>query len=142
METTAGNIILATLIGTAIITGCFFILAPFVPVNEIQYAELNHTYAKFNEMNAKTQDITNVIQKVKPADDPLSKLLGIANSFLNLCYGAITQIWGSITILTNIILDSGSNFLHLPTWLTGLLITSLLVMIAFAIMAAYFRWRM
>ena len=37
---------------------------------------------------------------------------------------------------------SGSNFLHLPIWVTGLFTTSLLVIIAFAIMAAYFRWRM
>jgi len=140
-ETTARQLIFSALIFTAIITGCFVIIGGFVPDGDINstsdYGTYNRSYAKFAAIREDSEEIQSKMQTVQPEEGTIN--LGILDGLVRSSWGAISLTWRSVTTMTSIISNLSSDF-GLPIWFTGLLITIIIVTIAFAIIAAIFKW--
>lgn len=134
-ETTARQLVISALIFTALISGSFIWISNFASTDS-DFQEYNVTFQKFN--NIKTQ--SDAMQKIMSEDaEPSSGVLGILNGLIESSWGAISLIWDSIATMGTLLSDLTDTF-GIPVWFSGLLIAIIGISIAFAIMAAIFKW--
>ena len=139
-EITAGQFIIATIIFGAIIAGAFSLISMAIPdTDNARFKEYNATFNKFNTIKSNAEETANQIEDGKP----ISGVLGILNGLIESSWGSLKLIWNSVSTMNTIISEtaSGGMGIPIPTWLTGMIITIILVTIAFAMMAAWFKWR-
>lgn len=141
METTASQVVIACLIFASMLTGGFVVLGAFVPSDtaaQTNYQMYNQTYSKFNDINTNTKSFSESIKDAQPS----SGVLGIANGLLQTAYGALAQMWTSVSLLITMMDSLSMSVLHIPFWITGLIATIVLATVAFSLMAAWFHWRL
>jgi len=140
-ETTAREFLFASLIFGAVIAGAFTLIAIALPQTDTgNFSAYNDTYNKFTNLRTDAEASTAVVKDAAPVNGPL----GILNGLIEASWGSLTLVWNSFTTLTSVIDDTstgGLRVFNLPIWFTGLIITMILVTITFAIMAAWFQWR-
>ena len=139
MQITTSAVVIGCIIFIGVLTGCFSIMSAFVPSDpgsQMIYSNYTNIYDQFSNMQSSTNSITNTVSTVQPA----SGTLGIANGLLQNSYGAVKQIWSSLSIITVILSDLSNSFFGLPLWFTGTLTTVLLLTVGFGLLAVYFRW--
>jgi len=134
-ETTARQLIISALIFTALVTGCFVFISAYLPEDNDNFQEYNTTFDKFSDIDANRQQIQEKMEDAEPS----SGILGILNGLISASWGAIKLIWSSVTTMGTILGDLSSQF-GVPVWFTGLLIAIIGVTVAFAVMAAIFKW--
>lgn len=139
VETTARVLIIASLTLMAIIAGGFAVMAPFVDTEATPYTQYNNTLNKFDDINSRA------LQLRDPIDDPPPKsgALGILDSLIEGTLGVFRQMWDTLDALTSFISDvnEGALGFPIPQWLTGWMIAVITAGLAFALMAAWFKWR-
>lgn len=136
-ETTARQFIFSALIFGAIITGCFILIANSLP-DSAQKSELekyNTTLNKFADLQEQSEKVNDKIE----SGEPRSGALGMINGLIESSWGSLRLIFGSVSTFSSI-LSSLSNQLGVPVWFTGLLISIITTTVAFALMAAWFKW--
>ena len=104
------------------------------------FSDYDATYNKFETLRENTAQTTDAIEDASPDQG----VLGVLNGLISASWGAVKNVYISFGTFTGIIEDTstgGLRVFNLPTWFTGLLISMIAVTIAFALMAAWFQWR-
>lgn len=136
--TSARQIVVASLIFVAIITGFFTMISAVIPSDAGNFTNYNNSFNKFGEMREEMDDIADKTQNAKPEEGEEGILTGLYEA----SFGAVKKSWDSISILTTIISDltKGALPFNMPTWFTALLITIISVTLAFALIASWRKW--
>jgi len=135
-ETTARQILIASLIFGAIITGGFIWISGAMPTDPgNDFREYNNTFNKFQTLKYESEQIQSSIEDAKPT----SGLLGILNGLIESSWGALRLVWTSVSTMSTIF-SNLSSMLGVPVWLTSLFIGLIGIVLAFALMAAWFKW--
>lgn len=136
--TTARQFIIASLIFTAVLTGGFTLIAMSIPEGAGNYSDYNRSFNKFAVIRDNANTMTSSIENAEPAEG----VEGILTGLYEVSFGAIKQIWTSMTTMKTILSDlsTGGTPFALPTWFTGLLASIIAVTVAFAIIASWRKW--
>jgi len=138
-ETTARQFLFSILIFGALIAGAFSLIASFLPTETHgNFTEFNQTYNKFDEIKTESSATAKQIEEGEPAKG----IAGILNGLIDASWGSLKLIFNSFGTLSTIISDisAGTLGFNIPVWFSGLLITIVFITIAFALMAAWFKW--
>ena len=133
-ETTGRQFIYSALIFTAVISATFFMISASLPEGDSDFNEYNTTFNKFETIAAQSEEIQ------EPLKDT-NKITGIAilDKLISASWGSLKLVWNSFETMVTLITQMGSTF-GLPGWFTGLIISFIGITIAFAMMAAWFKW--
>ena len=88
-----------------------------------------------NEITQQTKDIEDTF-KQPIGNTPLDLAYGYINAGLN----ALTLPLAAVNLFSNMVADI-SDFLHLPAWVSGVIIGVISLIIIFEILSAYLKWR-
>ena len=133
-ESTVRQFLFSALIFTAVLTAAFILIGSFLPSGDGGFSEYNTSaYQKFDDLQTEQEGITN---RIKSADPGGTDILG---GLIGASWGSLKLVWNSASIMTIILSDISSTF-GVPVWFTGLAISIILITIAFALMAAWFKW--
>ncbi len=137
METTTRQFIIGMILLGAIITGCFSMIAYFVPTDSIDLKATNETLNKFTDIKTNADSMSNTVQNTKAN----TGVLGIINGLVEISVTALSSIWTSFTTFTLILNSLGTSIgIPIPIWFSGALISIVAIIIAFSLMAAWFKW--
>ena len=137
METTVRQFIIGMLILSGIITGCFTLIALSLPSDNTTFTLANTTLDKFTDIKDNANSMENKVKTTQPN----SGALGILNGLVEISIGALSSIWDSLTTLTTIVGSLGAAIgLAIPGWFSGMILAIVGVIIAFSLMAAWFKW--
>lgn len=138
VETTARQVVQSILILGAILTGCFTLIGFSLQSENVNYGVSNKSLNKFTAIKADADKIKENF----PDAQPSSGVLGILNGLIEVSWGAIKAVWDSYSTVTSLINDltEGALGFDLPSWFSGLILSIIGVTIAFALMAAWFKW--
>jgi hypothetical protein len=137
-ETTARQFIISTLIFGAVVAAIFSLMSLGMPDDNTQYGISNTTLNKFETLKTNSNSIKEPLINPEPASGPE----GILSGLIDVSWGSLKAIWGSFSTMTSLLNDlaSGALGISLPSWFTGMIISILGIVIAFAMMAAWFKW--
>lgn len=137
METTIRQFIIGMLLLSGIITGCFTLIALSLPAEDTKFNYANQVLDKFNDTKTKAESIQNTVEKTKPS----SGVLGILNGLVEVAISALSSIWDSFDILSTFVTSIPAAIgLDIPSWFTGMIVAIAAIIIAFSLMAAWFKW--
>ena len=137
-ETTARQLLISALILSSLIAGAFAMIGLAMPEDEDRFSGdggFNSTLNKFSTIQKQANATVNPVR----AGEPKSGILGIINGLIESSWGTLKLLWRSADTVTTMLVDVGAS-IGLPAWFTGLLTTILIVTLAFALMAAWFKW--
>ena len=136
--TTVRQFLISSLIFTAVIAGAFAIISATLPSDVGEFSDYNRSFNKFSEIKDNAESMSNTIEDAKPAEG----VEGILTGLYEVSFGAVKQIWNSITTMKAIIGDFSSGGLpfRVPTWLTSLFILIITTVVIFAIIASWRKW--
>ena len=138
-ETTARQFIISFIIFSAIITGVFTLIAGSLnDDSSTRYAKYNTSLNRFDDLVGTTNEIEGVVNaEGKQAED------NILNSLVKRTLGVFPLIWNSYATFTSVISDlsEGAIGIPIPGWFTSFIISVVVIVIAFALMSAWFQWR-
>ena len=136
--TTVRQFMISTLIFTAIVTGAFTMIAANLPDSGGNFSDYNGSFNKFDEIKSQSETMSDTMENA----DPSSGTEGILTGLWDISFGAVKQVWNSISIIAELIkgLSRGGTPLDLPTWVTNLWISIILITITFAIIASIRKW--
>ena len=138
-ETTVRQVLIGILLFGAIIAGTFSMIAMSIPDNAGEFTDYNNSMNKFNIMKSNAEAISGDMEDAEPVSGPE----GILTGLWDISFGAVNQVWNSVTVMTSIISDLSAGSLDpitIPEWFTGLLIAIILTTITFAIIASIRKW--
>lgn len=136
--TTARDIIIAILIFGGLITGTFTMIAASIPSNAGNFTDYNRSFNQFANLKSNADSMASSTQDAEPDEGVEGILSGLYSS----SFGAIRQLWTSITTMKTVIEETseGSTPFKMPVWFTGLLVTIISVTFAFALIASWRKW--
>lgn len=138
-DTTAREFIFAALIFSAILTGSLTLIGLSLPTSSTEYSQYNTTFNKFESIKTNADSTAEVVEDFEAKSGPL----GILEGLIQAGWGAIKQVWtsfGTLSTISTQLSNGAITTFSLPTWFTGLIITMIAVTIAFAFLAAIFKW--
>lgn len=138
VQTTVREIVIGALVLTAILTGIFSMIGLALPDNSGNFSDYNRSYNKFNIIKQQTQNITDSTENARPAEG----VEGIVSGLFSSSFGALRNVWSSITTLKTVIEDTsnGGSPISLPWWLTSLFVSIITVTVAFALISSWRKW--
>jgi hypothetical protein len=136
--TTARQFIISALIFSAIIAGGFTLISLSIPAGAGNYTDYNRSFNKFATIRDNANSVSDSIEDATPSEGEEGILTGLYET----SFGAIKQIWTSMTTMKTILSDlsTGGTPLPLPAWFTALLASIITVTVAFAIIASWRKW--
>ncbi len=136
--TTVRQFLIASLIFTAVIAGSFAMISMTLPSDVGEFSDYNRSFNKFIEIRANAERMSSTIEDAKPAEG----IEGILTGLYEVSFGAVKQVWTSITTMKVLIGDFSSGGLpfRVPTWLTSLFIGIITTVVIFAIIASWRKW--
>lgn len=138
VETTARQFVISSLIFTGLIAGLFALIGMSVPEGSGDFGDYNRTYNKFKDIAENANEISGKMEDAEPK----TGIEGILNGMWDASFGAVKLIWTGASTTTTIITDTsrGGTPYKLPSWLTIMFTSIILVTIGFAIIASIRKW--
>lgn len=135
METTTRQFIIGMLIFTGLITGCFTIISLALPKSSDTFTYTNTTLSRFADVENNANTMSNSIENSQASGGKVT----ILETLISFGISALSSIWSSVTTFGQII-PSMITILGLPNWFSGMLIAIIGIIVAFSLMAAWFKW--
>lgn len=140
-ETTARQFVFAAIIFSGIIAGAFTLISFSLPSDNQNFDTYNDTYNKFADIETSANQVRSGIEDAQPERG----VLGFLNGLIESSWGAISGVWNSFSTINTIVDDASTDggalgVISPPAWFTTLIGLLLAVTIAFAVMAAIFKW--
>lgn len=135
---TISDFVIAALLFSAIIIGSFSLIAPYVPSGGNQaarFSEYNTSlYGQFDDLNRDVDSMKNITRK-----GPQTGLFGIIDGTVGAIAGALQSAWSALATFSTAISEV-AYIMHLPAWLLNFIIASITAIIAFVVLAIWFKW--
>lgn len=138
-DTTARQYMVGFLLLTVLLSACLFLIAP-AATNSTDLVHFNNTY---NRLNSTQQNLDSIAGKAQPNPDDDYGILGVVNGLIEKTIGVFKFVWDSFAIFNDVLtdLEDGALPFKLPSWFTLLIYGLLVIIISFAVMSAWFKWR-
>ena len=138
-ETTGRQILIGILIFGAIIAGSFSLISLAIPSTDDSFTTYNDTYNQFADMNTKSKAVAAQIETSTAKGGGITDFIDV---LVSSSWGSLTLMWDSVTAFGSVVSNSetGLGVISPPYWFIGSIITIISVILAFAIMAAIFKW--
>lgn len=140
MTQTARTVVMSGLVLTMVMTGIFILIAQAVPSGSGGLENYNTTITKLNTIKNESKDIQSSIEA------PPEKKTGIQilDSLIQGTIGAAQQMWNTVSALTSFFGELGEGALgpiKIPSWVTYLITSIIGLTLAYALMSAWFKWK-
>lgn len=137
MESTIRQFVIGMLILGGLITGCFTLIALSVPTDSTRFTVANNTLNKFADIKTSSDSMKNTVENAEPDKG----ILGMINGLVEIGAGALKSTWNSFNILGTLVNSLGASIgLTLPDWFGGMILSIVGIIIAFSLVAAWFKW--
>lgn len=126
--------VLVFMSGTYLIFNFYAQDSSFVTNSGVDFKTFNNTFAKYNETISSANSLRDSIPNASA--DPTA--FGFLNGLINTAWGTISSIFSTFNFM-NTALYGLSDYLFVPKWVISIIVSIILVLIAFAIYRLIFQ---